>query len=1211
MRRYLYLSLLTLALAFWPARALATDMTIQAETIPYWGYSTDPAYLEIVVDRAFTATDLITYQPAGTGGGWRLRVPVTVTPVTGTGGVVLYKQVSIEMFHIQSTTDAPIGTKDARYSAYFVDARGRRIAPYAGFESFRIPASFANGIPTQGTWADVRTFNIGPMMPQYDLSYYSREETNRLISQAVLSAGGVTTINGINTSTQTFAAGTNISITTLVDTHTIALTGQVGVANGGTGAASAAAARTNLGAAASGANTDITSLAGLTTALGVQYGGTGFLGGYTAGDLIYATGATTLARRGIGSANNVLVVSGGAPTWSSTLSVSSMTTATATVTGLTTGRVPFVGPSDVLSDDSLLLWDEANNRLSVATTLSSEAINLPLDGYVGGTTIGGATISKLLGTRTVNRVTGMSGGAYTTTNDTGADLAPNLIVAQRWTDGGASDVNPIGPPYQVGISGIRVTRGLGGSYNESSVSNVFANATTVRNIGSSPTVAVFGEGLATGTNSQVWGGNFVAYVDTAAALTNASAKGVEINYGFIDSNGGAPPSGGGALGLLIVSTGFKNTDAHIIMQAGAANTAPSYGILFNTAIGRNPITDTGVFMSVSGGSKYPATRGVDMAGATYTAGAFNASSSNVTSGYRINDASDTMGINVAALIQSTSYGSNVLQYGSALTSGTAIDGILFNLTGDGETGEAVRIDGEGVGIGMAGVSLAHRLAIRPHHTRTLSGTVATNSGSATVSGSSTLFTEEVRPGSPITIGGVTYEVETIVSDTSLTLTTNASATLIGQTATADSPAFSVETSEGVDLLEVDANGSLVLYDDAPQEFGAPAAYTDYEGALQIRSRTTPAKRFIIGYDDASDAVHLSSILSEPTAGNLAWGNIIINAGGGDGRVGIGTAFPTAALTVAGSGAKTADFIGSQFDNVATSAAAFTKVGAAFNITTLAGEWVGAARGIQVDVTNARDTGYNRTGYPAVLHGGGVLIAPPQSTGPIFSPEAMLDVYGYRQTQIAGSDVDANTVTTTGTTQVNAAGAVTFASLEPGQAISFGTETAAYEIDYFSNTTPSGTLFLTSTKSAATFNQAYVDPPLLRLRNGAGTDRLVVTSGGRATFGGPVAFAGSPTAMAVPGDGVISLRTADLGGLNAFNKSKTILHVGADADTLETINGGEDGQLLILVFEGAVTVSDGAGNIELSAAGAFDLNDTLTLIYNESLGLWLEVARATN
>ena len=65
------------------------------------------------------------------------------------------------------------------------------------------------------------------------------------------------------------------------------------IAGGGTGAETASAARTNLGAAASGSNSDITSLSGLTSALSTSQGGTA-LTSFTSGGAMYATSTSAL-----------------------------------------------------------------------------------------------------------------------------------------------------------------------------------------------------------------------------------------------------------------------------------------------------------------------------------------------------------------------------------------------------------------------------------------------------------------------------------------------------------------------------------------------------------------------------------------------------------------------------------------------------------------------------------------------------------------------------------------------------------------------------------------------------------------------------------------------------------------------------------------------------------------------------------------------------
>lgn len=121
------------------------------------------------------------------------------------------------------------------------------------------------------------------------------------------------------------------------------------VSQGGTGAVTASAARLNLGitpfadpivtatsgsavratigAAASGANSDITSLAGLTTALSVAQGGTGLTTG-TSGGVLFFSGAATVASSSLLTAN-ALVVGGGAGAAPSTV-----TTGTGVVTAL-------------------------------------------------------------------------------------------------------------------------------------------------------------------------------------------------------------------------------------------------------------------------------------------------------------------------------------------------------------------------------------------------------------------------------------------------------------------------------------------------------------------------------------------------------------------------------------------------------------------------------------------------------------------------------------------------------------------------------------------------------------------------------------------------------------------------------------------------------------------------------------------------------------
>ncbi len=98
----------------------------------------------------------------------------------------------------------------------------------------------------------------------------SASDLKTLIGNATTSVSGLMSAADKTTLGSRAASGANSDITSLTG-----LTTALPVAQGGTGAGTAAGARSSLGAAASGANSDITSLTGLTTALSIAQGGTG------------------------------------------------------------------------------------------------------------------------------------------------------------------------------------------------------------------------------------------------------------------------------------------------------------------------------------------------------------------------------------------------------------------------------------------------------------------------------------------------------------------------------------------------------------------------------------------------------------------------------------------------------------------------------------------------------------------------------------------------------------------------------------------------------------------------------------------------------------------------------------------------------------------------------------------------------------------------
>ena len=144
---------------------------------------------------------------------------------------------------------------------------------------------------------------------------------------------------------------------------TAAVSGQLPVANGGCAGTTAATCRSNISAAVSGANSDITSITGLSTPLAVNQGGT-------------ASTTASAARSALGAAAS------GAN--SDITSLTGLTTPLSRAQGgtgsssFTTGSVVFASSTLLTESAAGLFWDETNVRLGIAT--STPGVQLEIKG---------------------------------------------------------------------------------------------------------------------------------------------------------------------------------------------------------------------------------------------------------------------------------------------------------------------------------------------------------------------------------------------------------------------------------------------------------------------------------------------------------------------------------------------------------------------------------------------------------------------------------------------------------------------------------------------------------------------------------------------------------------------------------------------------------------------------------------------------------------
>jgi hypothetical protein len=285
-------------------------------------------------------------------------------------------------------------------------------------------------------FSGILTANMQIIVPNTIQQYWIRNTTTGSYTLTVKTASGTGVAVVQNGAAIMYCDGTNV-----VEADTNNLSSPVAVSQGGTGATSAgtalvnlggtslgigvftavnaAVARASLGAAASGANADITSLTGLTTALSVAQGGTGQTT-YTNGQLLIGnTTGNTLTKSTLTAGTGITV-----------------TNSTGSITIANTGPDTFPGVGIAYSTGTA--WGTSYATSGTGTTIALSASPALTGTPTAPTATAGtnttqiATTAYVVGTAFSSALPGQAGnaGKYVTTDGTTAswaDVPPGMV----------------------------------------------------------------------------------------------------------------------------------------------------------------------------------------------------------------------------------------------------------------------------------------------------------------------------------------------------------------------------------------------------------------------------------------------------------------------------------------------------------------------------------------------------------------------------------------------------------------------------------------------------------------------------------------------------------------------------------------------------------------------------------------------------------------
>jgi len=268
------------------------------------------------------------------------------------------------------------------------------------------------------------------------------------ISEYSATPANNTDINNIDIAEGCSPSGINNAIRELMsdlkDWQTGSETGQaLAIASGGTGGETATDARTNLSAAKSGANSDITSLTGLTTPLSVAQGGTGVQVTRTISNVAITSNVvtiTTSAAHGYLTNDSVTVTATTQTTVNGTYTIVSVPTSTTFTYAKTASNISSIADTGSVVSSSNIKMANASGILSVvnggtgAATLKANNL-LVGNGTSSPSVIPAGTTGNVLTSSTASTVTAGSfavGTEYTiltvgTTNYTLIGAASNTV----------------------------------------------------------------------------------------------------------------------------------------------------------------------------------------------------------------------------------------------------------------------------------------------------------------------------------------------------------------------------------------------------------------------------------------------------------------------------------------------------------------------------------------------------------------------------------------------------------------------------------------------------------------------------------------------------------------------------------------------------------------------------------------------------------------